>query len=89
MAVAGRAALGVVDLRLDGPLDAQARLVGELRERLPAGRGSAVIRRADAALRQSIDPWGPIGEGRRVMEAIKRRFDPDGRLNTGQGPGGV
>ncbi len=89
LAVAGRAALGVVDLRLDGPLDAQARLVGELRERLPAGRGSAVIRRADAALRQRVDPWGPVGAGRRVMEAIKRRFDPDARLNTGRGPGGL
>ena len=89
LAVAGRAALGVVDLRLDGPLDAQVRLVEELRERLPAGRGSAVIRRGDAALRRSIDPWGPIGEGRGVMQAIKRRFDPDGLLNTGRGPGGV
>ena len=89
MAVAGRAALGVVDLRLDGALDAQARLVGELRERLPPGRGSAVIRRGDPALRRSIDPWGSLGDGRRVMEAIKRRFDPGGLLNTGRGPGGI
>ena len=89
MAVAGRAALGVVDLRLDGALETQARLVGELRERLPPGRGSAVIRRGDAALRQRVDPWGPIGEGRRVMEAIKRRFDPHALLNAGRGPGGI
>ncbi len=89
MAMAGRAALGVVDLRLDGALETQARLVEELRERLPPGRGSAVIRRADPALRRSIDPWGPIGEGGRVMEAIKRRFDPGGLLNAGRGPGGV
>ena len=89
MAVAGRAALGVVDLRLDGPLEAQARLVEELRESLPAGRGSAVIRRGDPALRRSIDPWGPLGESGRVMEAIKRRFDPGGLLNAGRGPGGL
>ena len=89
IAVAGRAALGVVDLRLDGPLEAQARLVEELRERLPPGRGSAVIRRGDPALRRSIDPWGPLGESGRVMEAIKRRFDPGGLLNAGRGPSGL
>ena len=89
MAVAGRAGLGVVDVRLNGPLDAQARLVGDLRERLPIGRGSAVIRRGDPGLRRIVDAWGPIGDGMRVMTAIKRQFDPDGLLNTGRGPGGL
>ena len=89
MAVAGRAGLGVVDVRLDGPLAAQAGLVGALRERLPAGRGSAVIRRGEPELRRSIDAWGPIGDGRRVMMAIKRQFDPAGLLNPGRGPGGL
>jgi glycolate oxidase FAD binding subunit len=89
LAVAGRAGLGVVDVRLDGPLDAQARLVGDLRARLPIGWGSAVIRRGDPGLRRIVDAWGPIGDGMRVMTAIKRQFDPDGLLNTGRGPGGL
>ena len=89
LAAAGRAGLGVVDVRLDGPLDRQARLVGDLRERLPVGRGSAVIRRGDPALRRRVDPWGPIGDGMRVMTAIKRQFDPEGLLNAGRGPGGL
>ena len=89
LAVAGRAGLGVVDVRLDGPVDVQASLVEELRSHLPAGRGSAVIRRSDPVLRRRIDAWGPIGDSRRVMEAIKRQFDPDGILNTGRGPGGL
>ena len=89
MAVAGRAALGVVDVRLAGPVEAQAHLIAELREHLPPGRGSAVIRRGDPALRRRVDAWGPIGAGRRVMEAIKQRFDPHGLLNTGRGPGGL
>jgi len=89
MAAAGRAGLGVVDVRLDGPLDAQAGLVDKLRERLPGGRGSAVIRRGEPALRRSIDAWGPIGDGMRVMMAIKRQFDPAGLLNPGRGPGGL
>ncbi len=89
MAVAGRAGLGVVDVRLEGPLDAQARLVGALREQLPIGRGSAVIRQSDPKLRGLVDAWGPIGDGMRVMMAIKRQFDPAGLLNGGHGPGGL
>ena len=89
MAATGRAGLGVVDVRLDGPLDAQAGLVNALRERLPGGRGSAVVRRGEPELRQRIDAWGPIGDGMRVMMAIKRQFDPAGLLNPGRGPGGL
>ncbi len=89
MAAGGRAGLGVVDVRLNGPVDAQARLIGDVRGRLPLGRGSAVIRRGDPELRRSIDAWGPVGDGMRVMMAIKRQFDPAGLLNPGRGPGGL
>ena len=58
MAAAGRAGLGVVDVRLDGPLDAQAGLVDALRERLPGGRGSAVVRRGEAELRRRVGALG-------------------------------
>ena len=89
MAAAGRAGLGVVDVGLDGPPAAQAGLVGALRERLPVGRGSAVIRRGESELRRRVDAWGPIGDGMRAMMAIKRQFDPAGLLNPGRGPGGL
>ena len=88
LVASGRAGLGVVDLRLDGPAEAQARLIRELRDRLPIGRGSAVIRRGSTELRSRIDPWGPIGDALPLMRAVKRQFDPDGRLNSGRGPGG-
>ena len=89
LAFAGRAGLGVADVRLDGPFDAQARVIAALRERLPIGQGSAVIRRADPELRQRVDPWGPVGDGLRVMQSVKRRLDPSGTLNPGRGPGGL
>lgn len=88
-AAAGRAGLGVVDVRLDGPAAAQARLVRALRDRLSPGRGSAVVRRGAPGLRREVDAWGPIGDGMRVMTAIKRQFDPAGLLNPGRGPGGL
>ncbi len=89
MIPSGRAGLGVVDLRLGGPTDGQARLIGELRDQLSPGRGSAVIRRGSAELRGRIDPWGPIGDSLGLMRAVKLQFDPDGRLNSGRGPGGL
>ena len=48
-----------------------------------------MIRRGQLALRRRTDAWGPIGDGLRVMQAIKRQFDPDGLLNPGRGPGGL
>ena len=89
LAAAGRAGLGVVDLRLEGPLDAQAQIVSELRPRLPVGRGSAVIRRGAPDLRRRVGAWGTIGDALPVMRAIKRQFDPAGVLNPGRGPGGL
>ena len=89
LAAAGRAGLGVVDLRLDGPLEAQAAVVSELRARLPLGRGSAVVRRGEPELRRQVGAWGPIGDALPVMQAIKRQFDPAGTLNPGRGPGGL
>ena len=82
----GRAALGVLDVRLDGSVDAQVTVLTWLRERLRSGQGSAVIRKGEPEIRRIVDPWGPIGGGLPVMRAIKQRFDPGGVLNAGKGP---
>jgi FAD/FMN-containing dehydrogenase len=87
--VTGRADLGVLYLALDGAVSEQAAFVTELRERLPVGRGSATIQRADRELKTRLDVWSQIGDGLRVMQEVKRRFDPTGTLNPGRGPGGL
>jgi glycolate oxidase FAD binding subunit len=89
VAATGRAGLGVVDVKLEGAAEGQARCITALRAGLPIGRGSAVIRRGEPDLRQRIDPWGPIGDGFRVMQAVKQRFDPNRTINPGRGPGGL
>ena len=85
----GRAGLGVLCVGLSGAVAQQASLVTALRQRLPVGRGSAVIQRADPELKAAVDVWGPVGDGLRVMQEVKRRFDPTGTLNPGRGPGGL
>jgi len=87
--VTGRADLGVLYLALDGAVSEQAAFVTALRERLPVGRGSATIQRADRELKTLLDVWGQVGDGLRVMQEVKRRFDPTGTLNPGRGPGGL
>lgn len=89
MTAAGRAALGVVEVRLDGSAAAQARVIEQLRESLPPGEGSAVVRQAEPELRRLVDPWGSIGDALPIMQRIKAQLDPDGRLNPGGGPGGI
>ena len=87
--VTGRAGLGVLYLGLHGAVSEQAVFVTALRARLPIGRGSATILRADPELKAMVDVWGPVGDSLRVMQEVKRRFDPTGTLNPGRGPGGV
>jgi len=88
-AAAGAAGLGVFNVRFDGSLDAQAHAIGNLRNELAPGRGSAVIRRGSRELRKRVDVWGPIGDGHALMRAVKQQFDPLGTLNRGRGPGGL
>ena len=51
--------------------------------------GSLVVETAPAELRAAIDPWGPRPPSFAIMERLKRRFDPDGRLNPGRFVGGL
>ena len=85
----GRAGIGVLLLRVAGTAAQQAAFVTALRARIPTGRGSAVIVRADDELKRAVDVWGPAGDSLAVMRAIKQQFDPGGLLNPGRGPFGI
>ena len=65
------------------------RALGAAREALIAGGGSLVVEAAPAEIRAAIDPWGPVPNSFPIMAAMKRRFDPEGRLNPGRFVGGL
>ena len=67
---------GVLLIRLDGDADAQARLLMELRQRIPVGRGSAVVLRGSRELKTRVDVWEPSGDGIDLMRAVKQRLAP-------------
>jgi len=59
------------------------------RTQLVSDGGSLVVEAAPVELRRAIDPWGPRPASFSIMERLKRRFDPDGRLNPGRFVGGL
>jgi glycolate dehydrogenase FAD-binding subunit len=83
--VIGRAALGIVLLRLGGDPSAQAGMVAELRLEAAGRGGSAVLLSAPAGLLRDVGRWGPGGDALPLMRAVKQQFDPQNTLNPGAG----
>ena len=81
------ATLGVGFAGGDADPAAVAPALTAARAALVAGGGSLVIEEAPAGL--GIDPWGPPPPSLAIMQRLKRRFDPDGRLNPGRFVGGL
>jgi glycolate oxidase FAD binding subunit len=51
--------------------------------------GYLVVEACPPELKRRLDVWGPPGPDFRLMERIKREFDPDGILNPGRYVGGL
>jgi glycolate oxidase FAD binding subunit len=87
--VVGRAALGISWLRLDGIDDATAvARIAQLRDVLAPA--SVVVLDAPGAVREALDPWGPIDPGRlALLRSVKARFDPTGTCAPGLYVGGI
>ena len=85
-AVTGCAALGALRARVDGVDGAGlARGLERLRDFVVDVGGGVVVERAPRALREAVDPWGPVpAPALAVMRAIKQEFDPTGVLNPGR-----
>jgi glycolate oxidase FAD binding subunit len=68
---------------------AAASAIEAARAALVAAGGSLVVEEAPAAIRDAVDPWGPPPPSFAIMAELKRRFDPDMRLNPGRFVGGL
>lgn len=71
----------VAALRAAGPL-AAAGADG------PPSRGSVVVLHAPAAVRDTLDVWGPVPSAG-LMRAVKDQFDPGHRMAPGRFAGGI
>ncbi|MFI5066989.1 MAG: FAD-binding protein, partial [Streptosporangiales bacterium] len=102
-ALGGSPAAGVLHLTLPAtaPPGAVAEFLAGLRAALagnltpgapgregPPSRASAVVLTAPAAVRDSVDMWGPV-PALSLMRAIKDRFDPGHLMAPGRFAGGI
>jgi glycolate oxidase FAD binding subunit len=94
-AVSGTAATGTLHAFLDVPrspraIDELSEAITGLRAEVTPLGGHATITRAPRALRETLDPWGPVDPGAlSLMRALKDEFDPHRVLNPGRFVGGL
>jgi glycolate oxidase FAD binding subunit len=88
--IAGSAGAGVLYMGFGDEVDADscAALLAGLREVCAGLGGHAIVLRGPAALKSSLDVWGPV-PGVELMRRVKERFDPDRRLAPGRFVGGI
>ena len=90
-AVAGAAGLGALRVLVTHADAAALRAPLErLRATVAEVGGGVIVERGPRALRERIDPWGPVpAPALAVMRAIKTEFDPRAVLNPGRFVGGL
>lgn len=88
--VRGSAGAGVLYTGLPGDAEPEAvqRYVLAARTLCATAGGAAVLLRAPAAVRQTVDAWGPVA-GLALMRRLKDEFDPDHRMSPGRFVGGI
>jgi glycolate oxidase FAD binding subunit len=85
-AATGRAALGVIFVRVGGEASQQEAVLADLRRDAISRRGSGVLLSAPPEVKARLGTWGPKGDAVPIMRAVKARFDPRGTLNAGCEP---
>ena len=86
--LSGSAGVGV--LHVSAPADADVEGLAAVLTRLRAAciGGSAVLVDGPAALRERVDPWGPV-PGLDLMRRVKDQFDPRSAMSPGRFVGGI
>jgi glycolate oxidase FAD binding subunit len=85
----GRAATGVLFVRLSSDLDAHPAVVVEsLGREVAARKGHLTVLDAPDGVPVRVDPWGDLGDAFGLLRAVKARLDPAHTLNPGGGPHG-
>jgi len=83
-------AAGVLHAAIPGDVDPErvATIVAAARTVAISHGGHCTVLAAPPKIRPELDLWGPV-EGIGLMRAVKREFDPFGRLAPGRFVGGI
>jgi glycolate oxidase FAD binding subunit len=74
--------------KVDGAPVAPAAITAA-RTAVTAHGGALVLEAAPPDVRAQVDVWGPVPASFPIMQQLKRRFDPNARLNPGRLVGGL
>lgn len=83
------AAVTSIFASFEGDTTALEKLVTGLRAELHRLDGHFIVESAPALLKQKINAWDDVGASLKMMQALKRKFDPNNILNPGRFVGGI
>ena len=83
------AGVGTAQLWLRGEPDKVADVLLSVRHSAEGEEGSLVLLDGAPLLGTRVETWGTVRSDFRLMESVKRRFDPDSILNAGRYVGGL
>ncbi|MBI4674892.1 MAG: FAD-binding oxidoreductase [Chloroflexi bacterium] len=83
------AALASIYAAVNGDDAALEAFVSKLRAQVHELHGHVVVERAPSTLRKNINAWDDTGAALKLMQSIKRKFDPNNILNPGRFVGGI
>jgi glycolate oxidase FAD binding subunit len=63
--------------------------IATLRARVHDLRGHLIVESAPPTLRKNLNAWDDVGASSKLMQALKRKFDPNNILNPGRFVGGI
>jgi glycolate oxidase FAD binding subunit len=81
-------ATGIGWVRLKGAAAGIESVLRQLRAAFEGRGGSLVLAHRSASVNE-LEAWGNVGDALPLMNAVKRRFDPQGTLNPGRFVGGI
>ncbi|HEY0238410.1 MAG TPA: FAD-binding protein [Friedmanniella sp.] len=82
--VVAQTGVGILDVRLDGPLEGQASCITTWREVVLALDGTVLVQDRSPALDEHLDVLGPPPSAVHLLRNVKRSLDPAGRCAPGR-----
>lgn len=83
------AAVASVYASFDGAYAAPETFVATLRARVHDLHGHLIVESAPASLKKNLYAWDDVGASFKLMQSLKRKFDPNNILNPGRFVGGI
>lgn len=63
--------------------------IANLRTRMHDLHGHAIVEHASSTLKRNLNAWDDVGATFKLMQSLKRKFDPNNILNPGRFVGGI